>query len=231
MNKKGFAASVVLYSIVLLVISTIFVLLGISRTRYTVTSRLRKNIINSINDEVGVGAVFPSSEKCNITSNTNNYTDNLVLTINVNNGSLYSWDNSTYTVSNTVVVNHGGTYTGYFRDRAGGTGSCTKDILSKTQYSYRMCPNANISYTEWYLEESISESCAAIDIIDKSTAEANNTDTYRLCEESTGYVKTYKRDATGCSDWQSATWSDWSDTFIDSSPIKETRSQSFYKAK
>ncbi len=54
MNKKGFAISVILYSIVILVITILIILLGIIRTRYTTSERLRENIIREINGEPSI---------------------------------------------------------------------------------------------------------------------------------------------------------------------------------
>lgn len=48
MNKKGFAISVVLYTMVLLVIGIFYLLLGIVRTRYTVGDNLKEQVINGI---------------------------------------------------------------------------------------------------------------------------------------------------------------------------------------
>ena len=52
MNKKGFAISVVLYSIVFLLISVLYVITGILKTRYHVESDLRDDIVEQINDSV-----------------------------------------------------------------------------------------------------------------------------------------------------------------------------------
>jgi hypothetical protein len=51
MNKKGFAISIILYSVVFLIISILYVLLGVLRNRYTVTSDLRENIIDDLSQE------------------------------------------------------------------------------------------------------------------------------------------------------------------------------------
>ena len=41
MNKKGFAISVILYSIIFLIIAILYMLLGITKTRYTVNKGLK----------------------------------------------------------------------------------------------------------------------------------------------------------------------------------------------
>lgn len=50
MNKKGFAVSVILYSMVILVIGIFYLILGIVRNRYTVENTLKDAIIDSIGD-------------------------------------------------------------------------------------------------------------------------------------------------------------------------------------
>lgn len=211
-------------------------LLGIMRTRFNVNDKLRKNIIESINDEVSVGIVFPSNEKCVIEFNTNEYTDNLVLSINVDNGNLYSWDNETYKENNKIVVNRAGTYTGYFIDKAGGTGNCEISVVSKNQYSYRECEKENINYGDWYVEDSYGENC---ETISKDDAENDNSNLYRVCQSvdtincngsSTCYkIKTYKRNATSCS-WKNEQWN-ISNDLHESSAIVETRTKTVYKVK
>ena len=49
MNKKGFAISIILYSLVFLVISIFYMLLGVVKTRYTVSSGLRESVIEELN--------------------------------------------------------------------------------------------------------------------------------------------------------------------------------------
>ena len=50
MNNKGFAISIILYSLVFLLVSIFYLLLGIVKTRYTVTSNLRESIIEELNE-------------------------------------------------------------------------------------------------------------------------------------------------------------------------------------
>ena len=50
MNKKGFAISIILYSVVFLIITILYMLLGILKTRYTVTDNLRDTIIEQLNE-------------------------------------------------------------------------------------------------------------------------------------------------------------------------------------
>ena len=50
MNKRGFAISIILYSMVFLLVSIFYILLGIVKTRYNITSGLRNNIIDDLNE-------------------------------------------------------------------------------------------------------------------------------------------------------------------------------------
>ena len=50
MNKKGFAISVILYFSVFLVITIFYILLGILKARYTVTSNIKNEIIEKLNN-------------------------------------------------------------------------------------------------------------------------------------------------------------------------------------
>ena len=57
MNKRGFAISVVLYSIVFLLISILYMVLGVLKTRYNTTNNLRESIMEEMDDSVrGVNA-------------------------------------------------------------------------------------------------------------------------------------------------------------------------------
>ena len=51
MNNKGFAISIVLYSIVFLLISIFYMILGILKTRYSVSSSIRDAIMEQLNSE------------------------------------------------------------------------------------------------------------------------------------------------------------------------------------
>ena len=55
MNKKGFAISVILYSMVILVIGIMFLLLGIIRNRYNISDRLKQDVINYLNEKDNTG--------------------------------------------------------------------------------------------------------------------------------------------------------------------------------
>ena len=50
MNKKGFAISIILYSLVFLLITILFMILGILKTRYNVSDNTRKSVIENINE-------------------------------------------------------------------------------------------------------------------------------------------------------------------------------------
>lgn len=50
MNNKGFAISVILYSIVFLIVTILYMLLGIEKNRYNVNEELRRSIIEQLNE-------------------------------------------------------------------------------------------------------------------------------------------------------------------------------------
>lgn len=50
MNKKGFAISIILYSIVFVLITTFYILLGILKTRYTVNDNMRNDLMDELNN-------------------------------------------------------------------------------------------------------------------------------------------------------------------------------------
>lgn len=54
MNNKGFAISIILYSIVFLIITILYMLLGIVRQRYIINENLREEITKQINTEYEV---------------------------------------------------------------------------------------------------------------------------------------------------------------------------------
>ena len=51
MNKKGFAISIIMYSIVFLLVSIFYITLGILKTRYNVSDSLRKGIMEELNGD------------------------------------------------------------------------------------------------------------------------------------------------------------------------------------
>lgn len=67
MNKKGFAVSIILYSVILLVIVVLYILLGVLRTRYNVNEHLRDNVVNELNEDMyinydGKGSILTCPE-------------------------------------------------------------------------------------------------------------------------------------------------------------------------
>lgn len=50
MNKKGFAISIILYSVILLIIAILYLLLGIEKNRTNTSEELRDNILEQLND-------------------------------------------------------------------------------------------------------------------------------------------------------------------------------------
>ena len=153
MNKKGFAISVILYSIIFLIISILYMLLGITKTRYTVNKGLKDSIVRDLNTQ-RIDTDFVSDESCEITGNTTDYTPNLVLSINVTNnyGLKYKYDSGDWKNENTINVDHAGVYLGYFQDTKGGVGTCSVDVASKTMYRYRDCASNDYMYSDYYYE-------------------------------------------------------------------------------
>ena len=149
MNKKGFAISVILYSIVFLIIAILYMLLGITRTRYTVNKGLRDNIIKELNEERS-DLEYTSDETCYI-SGSDTYDPDLILSIIVSNyGESYKFDDGSWSSDNTISVDHAGIYIGYFKDTNGGIGVCSADVTSKTMYRYRDCASNDYIYSEYY---------------------------------------------------------------------------------
>jgi len=68
MNKKGFAISIVLYSVVFLIITVFYIILGILKTRYTVTSNLKNDIIEELNEITSTIASCPGCKFMYITT-------------------------------------------------------------------------------------------------------------------------------------------------------------------
>ena len=60
MNKKGFAISIILYSMVFLLITTLYIILGVFKTRYTVTNELRDSIVEELSASKSFGDIVKS---------------------------------------------------------------------------------------------------------------------------------------------------------------------------
>ena len=54
MNKKGFAISIVMYSVVFLLITMFYIILGILKTRYNINDDLRKTITEELNSNENI---------------------------------------------------------------------------------------------------------------------------------------------------------------------------------
>lgn len=215
MNKKGFAISVILYSIVFLIIVILYMLFGIVKTRYTTAKNLRENIVNDLN-VVRDSYEFLSGESCYITGSSD-YVTNLEISINLvggnSYGKSYKFNNGSWGTSNKMTVDHSGIYIGYFRDKSGGVGSCSTDITSKTLYRYRDCANAN--YTTY------------IDNNGQEQQEYVSCNSYGSWQEwSSTEPKQFRyRDCTGAG-IGCGNWSSWSDTKPDVSiPYREVQSK------
>ncbi len=51
MNKKGFAISVIMYSIVFLLVTIFYITLGILKARYNVNDSLKKAVMEELNTD------------------------------------------------------------------------------------------------------------------------------------------------------------------------------------
>ena len=242
MNKKGFAISVILYSIIFLIVTIMFMLLGIAKTRYTVNDKLKGKIIDEIDDVIDK-ITIDSNYTCTITSNSVSYNPELVLSINVSNnkGRLYSFDGINFTSSNTTIVTDAKEYIGYFKDVDGNIGSCSVDITSKTIYRYQDCSNINKIYGEFFLSKDwYSNDCVAVS---RQTAINNHYSFYRECSGAGGihvcgnadgstcyYRKDFFRNTLGCN-WNNETssWSNWSIDSVTSSYAKRVETATGYK--
>lgn len=49
-NNKGFAISIILYSIVFLIITILFIILNLEKNRYDTNQKLRNGIIEKLNE-------------------------------------------------------------------------------------------------------------------------------------------------------------------------------------
>ena len=217
MNKKGFAISVILYSIIFMIITILLILLGLVRTRYTVSESLREKVIEDVNNVI-LKETNPSNYSCEITANSSDYTTNLILSINIigGNANSYSYDGINYVANNSTLVNHSGVYTGYFKDTEGRIGSCSANIISQTVYRSRSCSPSNRTFSAWYFaSDRCYNGCSARA---KGTAESNYETEYRncttrsdLCSNSPyDYEEVYRRTVTGCNwDNETSSWSDW----------------------
>ncbi len=222
MNKKGFAITIILYSIIFLIIVILYILLGIVKTRFTVEKNLRENLNEAI-DGINASSQI-SMESCTITGSSDNYTPDLVLTINVSNnkGILYNFNKTDWLAKKTTKVSHSGTYIGYFKDLQGKEGNCQVNITSKTQYRYRDCSGINTTFGEWHLVSSDNEPCVPIS---QEEAESSYLDEYVLCSSNR---MIYQRDKLSCN-FTNEEWSSWSNTKPESSNAREIEGKMTYK--
>ena len=207
MNNKGFAISVILYSIVFLIVTIMFMLLGIVKTRYTVNDKLKENVIQKIYDIPNNSTTSQSSHTCNITGSSSS--------------------------SNHVTVDHSGTYTGYFIDSDGGMGSCSAEITSKTMYRYQNCSSSNTQYSDWTRSTSFTNDCEDVsnNTFRRECAPAGGNNPCGNPDGSTCFYKVeYRRSITGCN-WSNETsnWSEWSTDSQSTSSIKRSETQTGYK--
>lgn len=92
MNKRGFAISIILYSLVFLLITILFMILGILKTRYNVSSDIRESVIDEINSSDYAARVFKRNlmdKKTNMpvwidTMNTPDIGDNVIYVAPIN---------------------------------------------------------------------------------------------------------------------------------------------------
>ncbi len=250
MNKKGFAISVILYSIIFLVITIIFILLGIAKTRYTVNEKLRESITSDLND-LEEELHGTSSANCTISGRYSGDDYVLTMTVKDKNGNTYNWNNNSwggisyswdgimYTAtndSNTKTISHSGTYIGYFKDTIGNIGSCEKNVRAKTGYRYRDCKNSNIQYGSWYNSNGVDTYSQTCEEITLETAESSNSNFYRTCSiadeslcggASCKHVIEYRRDATGCN-WTDEEYSSWSTSYVSSTTLRDVETRTAF---
>lgn len=206
MNKKGFAISVILYSVVFLIIAILYMLLGLTKTRYTVNKNLRDNLVNELNIERSE-VEYTSSEVC-VINGSQEYTTDLTITIKMKNKDndnyqndneiksyKYKFNDGSWSSNNSISVDHAGIYIGYFRDANGGVGTCSADVTSKTIYRYRDCDTSHYIYGEYY---------------------------YDGDEQ--------KRDIIGCN-FSNEEWGNWSDTKPESKVTRQIEARTSYKLK
>ena len=114
---------------------------------------INEDSIVSIDDNHTLYAVWEKSiPKCTITT-TAGYDTSKELTINAVSAvplaaDAYSWDNSTWTSTNTKTVSSAATYRAYVRDTDGEVGTCTLQIKSRTEYRKRTC-SGDVNYGSW----------------------------------------------------------------------------------
>ena len=97
MNKKGFAISIILYSLVFLLITILFMILGILKTRYNVSDNTRKSVIEGI-EESDFGEVIYRKAIRNQTCMT--WTDNMGTASNTDDVIYTARCNSSFNLSN-----------------------------------------------------------------------------------------------------------------------------------
>ena len=238
MNKNGFAVSIILYSIVFMIVMILYILLGIVKTRYTVSDRLRQNIISDLNENMA-STSFVSLGNCIIEASNDDYDNDLVLTIDTPSGVLYSWDNENWSSENSINVDRNGIYMGYFQDSVGGVGSCSVEIISKTRYQSRDCAIDDLNYSEWYIAH---HNTCSDGVVLKSGGESVNLNyaenhylTYYYTDcgtiDSNTCCKEYNRNITSCKWSKGETWNEWQDFRPNGTSSNQIRSATFYKIK
>ncbi len=238
MNNKGFAISIILYSIVLLISTMLFMILGIMRTRYNVSNRLRKSIMEDLNENMGYTS-FTSSDSCTLVGSSDDYSNELILTIQTTGGDQYSFGDGYWDSNNTILVDHSGIYTGYFRDVVGGEGNCSAEIISKTMYQKRECAQNDYNFGNWYLAHentctdgvSLKEGGSSVN---QSYAESHYlTYYYTSCTNSGSNTccKEYNRNINSCKWLENEEWEPWQDVRPESTSSNQIKSATFYKIK
>ena len=125
-----------------------------------------------------------SSVTCTITA-ASGYLDSQTLTINASaSGVTYSWDGVNFSSTNTKTgVQAAGDYTAYIKDGEGKTNKCTMTLNSRTEYRTASCTR---KWNSWSKSSEVWVDEADCTEITKSTAEANNSDTYVACQNPGG---------------------------------------------
>ena len=124
-----------------------------------------------------------SSTTCSVSIDSGDWNTSRTLTITPSStsGITYSWDGVTYNSTRTKTISAAGTYTAFIKDSSGMINTCSFTVNSRTEYRSASCTRY---WGEWYkYSTDYTEDC---ETIYKSTAEANNSNTYVSCKDLAG---------------------------------------------
>lgn len=183
----------------------------------------------------------PTSFTCSVTT-PSGYDTSKALTIGVSSGvtlnaSPYSWNNSTWTTSNSTSVTAAGTYRAYVRDVNGTTATCALQINSRKEYRYRDCLNENKTFTSWSYHSLTTVQNKSSCNYPHSAAEADYATWAKLwdnrsddeCPDFGFTAPCYLCDewtrAVTCSSYDGSSWSGWSTNAATESSIKQVETR------